>query len=69
MSADDAKEYGFIDGITEEVRMAAHFDLSRFKNVPVELTTAMEKMLDPERPLLDSIRDKIAKMNMAVTKK
>jgi ATP-dependent Clp protease protease subunit len=41
MSAQEALEYGFIDAITEEQRMAAHFDLSRFKNVPKKLESAI----------------------------
>lgn len=34
MTADEAKQNGFIDDVTEELQMAARFDLSRFKNAP-----------------------------------
>lgn len=68
MSADDAKEYGFIDDITAEVKMAAYYDLSRFKKVPPQLAEAMQAMLDPNRPLSDARQDKIAKMNVALKK-
>ena len=68
MSSDEAKEYGFIDGITAEVKMAAYYDLSKFKNVPAKLTEAMQAMLDPDRPLFDARREKIAKMNVSLKK-
>ena len=38
MSAAEALEFGFIDEITAEQKMAAQYDLSRFKNAPKILT-------------------------------
>jgi len=37
MTAQDAVKYGFADSVTEEIAMAAKFDLSRFKNPPKNL--------------------------------
>lgn len=34
MKASEAKQFGFVDEITEDLQMAACFDLSRFKNPP-----------------------------------
>ena len=69
LSADEAMELGLIDGVTEEVKMAAHYDLSRFCNVPETVKTAMENMLDPEKPRIDARREKLAKMNVALKKR
>jgi len=38
LSAAEALDLGFIDEITAEQKMAAHFDLSKFKNAPGSLT-------------------------------
>lgn len=43
LSADEALDLGLIDGITEEVKMAAHYDLSKFKNVPQKLIEQIEQ--------------------------
>lgn len=37
LNAEEAKETGFADNITETLEMAAKFDLSRFKNTPATL--------------------------------
>ncbi|MFV9616170.1 MAG: head maturation protease, ClpP-related, partial [Gammaproteobacteria bacterium] len=34
MTADEALENGFVDSVTDEMKMAAHFDLKRFKHPP-----------------------------------
>ena len=69
MTADEAKHYGFIDGITDEIKMAAYYDLDRFDNVPDQLTVAMQAILDPARPLSDARKEKIAKINVALKKR
>ena len=40
-SAAEAREFGLCDEIKEPVKMAAHFDLSKFKNVPKEFSEHM----------------------------
>lgn len=39
MNATEAKEYGFADIIGQAVEVTAHFDLSKYKNVPQALLT------------------------------
>lgn len=34
LSAGEAQEYGFVDEVADSVKIAAHFDLSRFRNAP-----------------------------------
>jgi ATP-dependent Clp protease protease subunit len=50
MSADEALEHGFADEITEAQKIAAHFDLSKFKNVPSDLSSKFKdaKIIYPE---------------------
>ena len=59
LSAAEAVELGFADRVEQPVRMAAHFDLSRFRNVPPQLAALSastnpqeDEMPDPqnERP-------------------
>jgi ATP-dependent Clp endopeptidase proteolytic subunit ClpP len=40
-TASEAADLGFVDEITAEQKMAAHFDLSRFKNAPKDLPGAV----------------------------
>lgn len=40
LTASQAKQYGFVDEITQELQMAACFDLSRFRNAPESLKKA-----------------------------
>ena len=68
LSSSDALDLGLIDGVTEEIKMAAHYDLSRFSNVPDKLKAAMKDMLDPEKPRLDQRRDNIARVEVAIQK-
>jgi ATP-dependent Clp protease, protease subunit len=54
LSAREAHELGFADRIEQPVRMAAHFDLSRFRNTPPQLAaitacTQQDDMPDPKR--------------------
>jgi ATP-dependent Clp protease, protease subunit len=56
LSAQDALELGLADRVDEPVRMAAHFDLSRFRNPPPQLAALAatqspqeDVMPDPEK--------------------
>lgn len=40
LTADDALANGFVDGVTEDLQLAARFDLSRFRNAPKALVRA-----------------------------
>src|SRR5205814_3263711 len=44
MTAKEAHELGFVDEITGDLKMAAHFDLTKFKNPPAPLTPPREQM-------------------------
>jgi ATP-dependent Clp protease protease subunit len=39
-TAQDAVQFGFADAVVQELRVAAHFDLDRFRNVPASLRKA-----------------------------
>ncbi len=43
MNAAEALKHGFVDKITEEVAIAAHFDLSKLRAAPRELIEAMRR--------------------------
>jgi HK97 family phage major capsid protein/ATP-dependent Clp endopeptidase proteolytic subunit ClpP len=45
MTANEAVEWGFADEVTESVKMAAHFDLSKFKNVPKNILAKTERSI------------------------
>ena len=47
LDAKDALALGFIDRVAEPVKLAASFDVSRFRNAPPELVTAAS---EPEAP-------------------
>lgn len=57
MTADNALANGFIDGVTEDLQMAARFDLSRFHNPPKALARSA-----PVPVGADIYRSKIAAM-------
>lgn len=48
LDATDALELGFIDRIVEPVKLAASFDIARFRNAPPELVDAANQ---PDEPL------------------
>lgn len=58
MTASEAKELGFIDNVTGELKMAAYYDLSKFKNAPADLLAVQDKS--------NEIKLKIAKMQKTV---
>ena len=56
LSAQEAVELGLADRVEEPVRMAAHFDLSRFRNTPPQLAAILatadpqeDEMSDPNK--------------------
>jgi ATP-dependent Clp protease protease subunit len=56
LSAEEAVELGFADRVEAPIRMAAHFDLSRFRNPPPQLaailtssTSKEDEMSDPDK--------------------
>lgn len=61
MTADQALANGFIDGVTEDLQLAARFDLSRFKHAPKALSREQ-----PQTAVTDLFRAKIAAMGSRV---
>ena len=55
LDAADAVALGFADGIAEPVRMAARFDVGRFRNAPPALVEAVEAEADNAEP--DTVPD------------
>ncbi len=49
MNAEEAVKLGFADKITEEVAIAAHFDLSQFQNVPESASAALDLAKNPPK--------------------
>jgi hypothetical protein len=47
LDAKDALDFGFIDRIAEPVRLAATFDVARFRNAPPEVVEAVTEPLPP----------------------
>jgi ATP-dependent Clp protease protease subunit len=50
LDAKDALDLGFIDQIAEPVKLAASFDVARFRNAPPELVEAVNEPEDPAAP-------------------
>ena len=67
MSAAEAKEYGFIDEVTAEKKIAAHIDCNKYKNVfckiPENIENSKEEPPDKtEEPVNDkTVNDKLEK--------
>jgi ATP-dependent Clp protease, protease subunit len=68
LDAQEALELGFIDRMAEPMKLAATFDIARFRNAPAELTTAFIETgnvlqdgdpedPDPKIPVADGIPD------------
>ncbi len=49
MNAEEAVELGFADNITDEVAIAARFDLSQFQNVPEEAAVKLDLAKNPPK--------------------
>ena len=65
MTAEEAKEKGFIDSITENMKVAASFDATRFNRVP-DWARNRSKTDEPEQNLVR--RQRLARMNQRVTR-
>ncbi|WP_420567724.1 head maturation protease, ClpP-related [Thalassovita sp.] len=50
LDAQDALDLGFIDRIAEPVKLAASFDVARFRNAPPELVEAASEPEEPAAP-------------------
>jgi ATP-dependent Clp protease protease subunit len=50
LDARDALDIGFIDRIAEPVKLAASFDVARFRNAPAEVVEAASEAEKPEAP-------------------
>jgi ATP-dependent Clp protease protease subunit len=57
LSAAEAVELGFADRVEQPVRMAAHFDLSRFGNVPPQLA-ALSASTNPQEDVMPDPQNK-----------
>jgi ATP-dependent Clp protease, protease subunit len=62
LSAQEAVDLGLADQVEQPVRMAAHFDLSRFRNTPLQLaalttTISQEDMMSDPNKTSSSMRD------------
>jgi ATP-dependent Clp protease, protease subunit len=53
LSAQEAVELGLADRVEQPVRMAAHFDLSRFRNPPPQLAAALTSSTPQENEMPD----------------
>ena len=63
LTASEALEMGFVDEITGEMKMAAEFDLSKFKNSP-RLT---EKLAAMSKPTVAELTETISQLEVAAT--
>jgi ATP-dependent Clp protease, protease subunit len=58
LSAEEAVALGLADRVEEPVRMAAHFDLSRFRNTPPQLAAILTSSTPQEDDMSDSQKTK-----------
>jgi ATP-dependent protease ClpP protease subunit len=63
MTASEALGLGFIDEITGDLKMAAHFDLTNFKN-SAQLTAAIEAM---SKPTITELEEKIVGLQLTIS--
>jgi ATP-dependent protease ClpP protease subunit len=61
LSAHEALELGLADRIAQPVRMAAHFDLSRFRNTPPQLAALLTSSTPQEDEMSDSQKTRMRK--------
>jgi ATP-dependent Clp endopeptidase proteolytic subunit ClpP len=67
LSAQEAMEFGLADRIEQPVRMAAHFDLSRFRNTPPQLAALVATPSPQEDAMSDSNKTRSSKRDAART--
>jgi hypothetical protein len=65
--AQEAVDLGLADRIEQPVRMAAHFDLSRFRNTPPQLAALAAKPSLQEDAMSDSNKTRSSKRDAART--
>ncbi len=71
MTAAEALEEGFIDSVTESMRVAAHFDATRFPYMKKEFTgSSFENTEDDsmETPHIKDVRERVVKIDFAARK-
>ncbi len=69
MTADEAIELGFIDNITNELKVAAHFNLSQFKHPPKALQSQANKPKLQPSASVSAINDRLKLMNVKLAKR
>jgi ATP-dependent protease ClpP protease subunit len=75
LDAEEAKEMGFIDGITEAVKVAAKYDVSNFKNITEDKIKSIinnknqKDMAKSEKTLLEEIKALFVKSEVEDTVK
>jgi hypothetical protein len=65
--AQEALELGLADRVEQPVRMAAHFDLSRFRNTPPQLAATLSSSTPQEDGMSDSQKTRPRKPDAAET--
>ena len=65
LSAEEAVPLGLADRIDEPVRMAAHFDLSRFRNTPLQLAASLTSSHPQEDMMSDPNKTSSSKRDAA----
>jgi ATP-dependent Clp protease protease subunit len=65
LSAQEAVELGFADRVEQPVRMAAHFDLSRFHNIPPQLAASLTSSHPQEDAMSDPNKTSSSKRDAA----
>jgi ATP-dependent Clp protease, protease subunit len=65
LSAQEAVDLGFADRIEQPVRMAAHFDLSSFRNIPPQLAASLTAYHPQEDAMSDPNKTRSSKREVA----
>lgn len=67
LDAKDALDFGFIDRIAEPVKLAASFDVARFRNAPPEVVEAASKAEEPAatEPQTEGVADSNTQSDLA----
>jgi ATP-dependent Clp endopeptidase proteolytic subunit ClpP len=63
LSAEEAVDLGLADRVEQPVRMAAHFDLSRFRNAPPQLAALLTSSTPQEDEMSDSHKTRPRKLD------
>ena len=65
-TADEALAAGFVDNVTGEMKVAAHVDVSRFKNAPADLQNQRKVIKIPHNANRDRARAALDRMKTAL---